>query len=185
MGSQLSVEEIVEYSKLLWDFKEILSRSYLDLKGIPLKIMEHKILLVPDAKFIWHKEQWMNPQMQLVVKTELIQLLQAGFIQVVEITDWVSPMVLVKKKNRKIWVCIDFRALNKQTQKDHFSLPFISTILEEVAGYQVYTLMDGYFGYNKIWVVLQDQHKIVFTTPWGTFIYLVMWFELCNGPATF
>jgi hypothetical protein len=44
----------------------------------------------------------MNPQMQLVVKAELTRLLQAGFIQPVEITDSVSPMVLVKKKNGKI-----------------------------------------------------------------------------------
>jgi hypothetical protein len=123
--------------------------------------------------------------MQLVVKTELTRLLQAGFIQLVEITDWVSPMVLVKKKNGKIRVCIDFRALNKQTQKDHFPLPFISTILEEVAGHQVYTLMDGYSGYNQIQVALRDRHKTAFTTPWGTFICLVMCFGLCNGPATF
>jgi hypothetical protein len=103
----------------------------------------------------------------------------------VEITDWVSPMVLVKKKNGKIRVCIDFRALNKQTQKDHFPLPFISTILEEVVGHQVYTLMDGYSGYNQIRVALQDRHKTAFTTPWDTFICLVMCFGLCNGPATF
>jgi hypothetical protein len=90
----------------------------------------------------------MNPQMQLVVKAELTRLLQAGFIEPMEITDWISPMVLVKKKNGKIRVYIDFRALNKQTQKDHFPLPFISTILEEVAGHKLYTLMDGYSGYN-------------------------------------
>jgi hypothetical protein len=71
MGSQLSAEEIVEYSKLFWEFREVLAWSYLDLKGIPPEITEHKILLVPDAKPIRQKERRMNPQMQLVVKTEL------------------------------------------------------------------------------------------------------------------
>jgi hypothetical protein len=71
MGSQLCAEEIVEYSKLFWEFREVLAWSYLDLKGIPLEITEHKILLVPDAKPIRQKERQMNPQMQLVVKTEL------------------------------------------------------------------------------------------------------------------
>ncbi len=55
----------------------------------------------------------MNPRMQLVVKAELERSLEAGFIQPVEINDWVSPMVLDKKKNGKIWVHIDYRALNK------------------------------------------------------------------------
>ena len=49
MGSQLSAEEIVVYSKLFWEFRKVLAWSYLDLKGIPLEITEHKIL-VPDAK---------------------------------------------------------------------------------------------------------------------------------------
>jgi hypothetical protein len=61
MGSQLSAEEIVEYSKLFWEFREVLAWSYLDLKGIPPKITEHKILLVPDAKLIRQKERRMNP----------------------------------------------------------------------------------------------------------------------------
>jgi hypothetical protein len=141
--------------------------------------------LLLDVKPVRQKERRMNPQMQLVVKAELTRLLQAGFIEPVEITDWVSPMVLVKKKDGKIRVCNDFQALNKQTQKDHFPLTFISTILEEVAGHELYILMDGYSGYNQINVAFRDRHKIAFTTPWGTFICLVMCFGLCNGLATF
>ena len=127
----------------------------------------------------------MNPQLQLVVKAELEKLLQAGFIKPVEITDWVSPMVIVKKKNRKYRVCIDYRKLNQNTQKDHFPLPFINTILEEVAGHELYTFMDGYSGYNQISIHPGDYHKTAFTTPWGTFIYLVMPFGLCNAPSAF
>ena len=94
-------------------------------------------------------------------------------------------MVLVKKKNGKIRVCIDYRALNKRTQKDHFPLPFINTILDEVAGHELYTFMDGYFGYNQISIAPEDHHKTAFITPWGTFIYVVMPFGLYNVPSTF
>jgi hypothetical protein len=83
-----------------------------------------------------------------MVKAELERLLEAGFIAPVDTADWVSPMVLVKKKNGKIRICVDYRALNKQTQKDHFPLPFISSILEEVVGHQRYTMGDGYSGFN-------------------------------------
>jgi hypothetical protein len=46
----------------------------------------------------------MNPRLQLVVKAELEKLLETGFIKLVEITDWVSPMASVKKKNGKLRV---------------------------------------------------------------------------------
>jgi hypothetical protein len=94
-------------------------------------------------------------------------------------------MVLVKKKNGKLRVCIDYRALNKNIQKDHFPLPFVNTILDEVAGHELYTFMDGYSGYNQVSIALEDYHKTGFTTPWGTFIYAVMPFGLCNAPTAF
>ena len=87
--------------------------------------------------------------------------------------------------NGKIQVCIDYKAFNKRTQKDHFPLPFINTILDEVAGHELYTFMDGYSGYNQISIAPKDHHKTVFITPWGTFIYVVMPFGLCNAPSAF
>ena len=109
-------------------------------------------------------------------------MLQARFIKPVEIT--VSPMVIVKK-NGKLRVCVDYRKLNACTQKDHFSLPFITLLLEEVGGHGRYTFMDRYAGYNQIAIALYDMHKTAFTTPLGTFVWVVMPFGLCNVPATF
>ena len=89
-------------------------------------MVEHRILLIPGAKPVRQKERRMNPQLQLLVKVELERLLHAGFIKLVEITDWVSPMVLVKKKNGNLRVYMDYRKLNSCTQNDHFfylSLP--------------------------------------------------------------
>ncbi|PTQ27291.1 hypothetical protein MARPO_0207s0002 [Marchantia polymorpha] len=159
--------------------------KYVELKGVPREMVEHRISLVPGAKPIRQKERRMNPQLQLLVRAELERLLKAGFIKPVEITDWVSPMVLVKKKNGKIRVCVDYRKLNACTQKDHFPLPFITLLLEEVGGHARYTFMDGYAGYNQISIAVQDVHKTAFTTPWGTFVWVVMPFGLCNAPATF
>ena len=45
--------------------------------------------------------------------------------------------------------------------------------------------MDGYSGYNQISIALEDHHKTAFITPWGTFIYVVMPFGLCNAPSAF
>jgi hypothetical protein len=66
------------------------------------------------------------------------------FIKLVEITDRVSPMVLVKKKNGKLRVYVDYRKLSVCTQNDHFPLPFITFLFEEVGGHARYTFVDGY-----------------------------------------
>jgi hypothetical protein len=185
MRVQLLEEEVKAYKEMIEEFNDVFDWSYKNLKGIFPDVVEHRIPLIPGARPIRQKERRMNPQLQLLVKAELERLLEAGFIRPVEITDWVSPMVLVRKKNGKLRVCVDYRKLIACTQKDHFSLPFISLLLEEVGGHSCYTFMDGYAGYNQISIALGDLHKTAFTTPWGTFIWLVMHFGLCNAPATF
>jgi hypothetical protein len=120
-----------------------------------------------------------------MVKEELDKLLEAGFIRPVETTEWVSPVVLALKKNGKLRVCVNYKALNKVTKKDRYPLPFCEEILEEVAGHKMYTFGDGYKGYHQVKIALEDQLKTTFTTPWGTFCYTVMPFGLCNAPGTF
>ncbi len=52
------------------------------------------------------------------------------------------------KKNGKLRVCVNYKALNKVTKKDQYPLPFCEEILEEVTGYEMYTFGDGYMGYH-------------------------------------
>ena len=185
VGSKLEEKEIKEYNELVDEFSDTFVWSYDELKGIPREMVEHRIPLIPGARPIRQNERRMNPQLQLLVKAELERLLKARFIKPVEITYWVSPMVLVKKKNGKLRVCVDYRKLNACTQKDHFPLPFITLLLEEVGGHVRYTFMDGYAGYNQIFIALQDIHKTAFTILWGTFVWVVMPFGLCNASATY
>ena len=78
---------------------------------------------------------------------EVQKLLEAGFIYPVEDSKWVSPVVVVLKKNGKWRICVDFKPLNAATKRDHFPLPFQDEILNEVVGYERYTVCNGYFGY--------------------------------------
>lgn len=184
MGSKLEESEIKEYSALVDELNDTFAWSYNELKGIPREIVKHHILLIPSAKPVKQKERRMNSQFHLLVRAELQRLLKAGFIKLEEITDWVSPMLLVKK-NGKQWVCVEYRKLNANTENDHFSLPFITLLLEEVGGHSRYNLMDGYATYNQILITLANIHKTDFTNSWGTFVWVVMPFGLCNAPAIF
>ena len=99
VGSQLSQEEVRAYKELTDEFDDIFAWLYKDLKGISPDMVEHKIPPIPGGRPIRHKEKRINPRLQLLVKAELERLLNAGFIKPVEFTDWVSPMVLVERKN--------------------------------------------------------------------------------------
>ena len=58
-------------------------------------------------------------------------------------------------------------------------------IFQRVVGSSRISLLEGFSGYNQILVQPEDQAKIAFTTPWGTFMYLKMPFGLMNAGATF
>jgi hypothetical protein len=126
----------------------------------------------------------MNPNLKEIVKEELQKLLNVDFMYRISDNEWVSPLVIVPKNNGKWRACVDYRALNKAIQKDHFPLPFIDQVLDNLAGKIFFSLLDGLSGYNQIKIAPRDQGKTTFTIPWGTFSYKVLPFGLCNALAT-
>jgi hypothetical protein len=83
------------------------------------------------------------------------------------------------------WMCIDYRKLNKATNKDHFPLPFIDEMFERLAKHSFFCFLDGYYGYHQILIYPDDQSKTTFTYPYGTYAYRRMSFGLCNALASF
>ena len=110
---------------------------------------------------------------------------EAGIIVPIRYSEWVSNLVSVRKKTGEIRLCIDFRNLNKASLKDNYPLPNMDHILQRVVGSKRISLLDGYLGYNQILVHPDDQLKIAFTTPWGTFMYVKMPFGLMNVGENF
>jgi hypothetical protein len=82
-------------------------------------------------------------------------------------------------------MCIDYRKLKNAMKKDHFPLPFIDEMLERLANHTFFCFLDGYSGFMQIPIHPNDQHKTMFTCPYGTFAYKRMPFSLCNAPASF
>ena len=124
----------------------------------------------------------MNPNYEAKVKEEIDKLLQVGFIRQVRKATWLSPTVVVPKKNGKIRVYVDYRKL---TVTDTFQLPFMNGVLDTIAGREVYNLLDGFSGYNQIRMHPEDQEKTAFVTEWGVFVAIVMMFGLKTAPTTF
>ena len=127
----------------------------------------------------------MNPNYAINVKEEIDKLLKVGFIRPVKKATWLSPIVVVPKKNGKIRVCVDYRKLNAATVIDAFPLPFTDGILDAVAGHEIYSFLDGFSGYNQVCMHPNDQEKTTFVTEWGVFVAIVMIFGLITTPTTF
>ena len=110
--------------------------------------------------------QWrMNPNLRDIVKEEIHKLLEAVFIYPIWDSEWVSPLVIVPKKNGKWRVYVDYRELNKATQKDHFPFPFIDQVLDTLSDKKLFYFLYGFSRYNQIQIALEDQDKTAFTCP--------------------
>ena len=198
--TKLEEQKLLE---ILKKYKEAISWSIEDLKGISPSICMHKILLEENAKTSIEHQRWLNLVMKEVVRKELLKWLNAGFIYAILDSPWVSPVhvvpkkggfiVIINEKNELIptrtvtgWrVCMNYKKLNTATRKDHYPVAFINQMLGRLAGHSHYYFLDRYSGYNQISIALENQEKIKFTCPYDTFAFRRMPFRLCNGPATF
>ncbi|KAJ0513385.1 putative nucleotidyltransferase, Ribonuclease H [Helianthus annuus] len=203
ISSSLTEEEKDRLMVVLRAHRHAIAWKLVDIKGINPSFCTHKILMEEEYRPVVQPQRRLNPNMQDVVKKEVLKLLDAGLIYPISDSAWVSPVqvvpkkggmtVVVNEKNELIptrtvtgWrVCIDYRRLNDATRKDHFPLPFIDQMLERLSGQQFYCFLDGFSGYFQIPIAPEDQEKTTFTCPYGTFAYRRMPFRLCNAPATF
>ena len=109
---------------------------------------------------------------------------QRGWIRRVK-TGRASPIMFVKKKDGKLRLCVDYRALNEITKKDRHQLPLINKALDRLAGARYFTKLDIKDAYHNIRIKEGDEWKTTFSTKLGIYEYLVMPFGLCNAPAAF
>ena len=135
--------------------------------GIDPRIVEHEIKTYPNAKPVRQRLHAVNPRKAPAIKAEIEKLLKVSFIYPLPLTKWVSNPAQVDKKQGEIRICTDFRDLNRAFPKDNFPTPFIDKILDECAGSEVFSFMDGFARYNQIQIKPEDQHKAVFIFPWG------------------
>jgi hypothetical protein len=116
------------------------------------------------------------------------RLLKVGFIRPYRYAEWVSNIVPVEKKNTsKIWVCIDFRNLNKATPKDEYPMPIGNMLINNASEHRVIGFLYGNAGYNQIFMVEEDMYKTTFCCPSfiGLFEWVVITFGLKNTGATY
>lgn len=94
-------------------------------------------------------------------------------------------MFFVKKKDGKLRLVQDYRQLNAVTMKNRYPLLLILELINKLQGVEYFTKFDVRWGFNNIRIREGDEWKAAFHTNQGLFEPTVMFFGLCNSPATF
>ena len=76
-----------------------------------------------------------------------------------------------KEKLGEVQLCVDFWNLNRALKKDNYPIPPMEQLLHTVLGSEIFSLLDGFSGYNQVLVSEEDCLKTTFWTKWGTFAY--------------
>ncbi len=145
--------------------------------------VKHEIHLTDDTP-ITQPYRRIPPTQFEEVKEHISGLLKKGVIQESS-SSFASPIVLVRKADGTLRLCVDYRRLNSKTKRDAFPLPRIDESLDALGGAQVFSTIDLASGYHQVAVHERDRPKTAFTTPFGLYEYRRMPFGLCNAPATF
>ena len=94
-------------------------------------------------------------------------------------------MLFIKKATGGLRMCIDYRALNAQTQKNRYPLPRIDDLFDQLQGAKYFSSIDLQSAYYQVRLKPEDVPKTAFTTPMGFYGFKVLCFGLTNAPGTF
>ena len=146
--------------------------------------IDHRIETKPGFEPKRAKPYALSPSESYSVAEFLKEHLEKGSI-VPSKSPQASGFFFVGKKDGSLRPCQDYRYINNWTIKNAYPLPLIPPLLNKLRDAKIFTKMDVRWGYNNILIHPDDRWKAAFITEFGLFEPTVMFFGLCNSPATF
>jgi hypothetical protein len=156
-----------------------------DMPAIPREVAEYSLDILPHSRAVQQRLGRFDEERCRAIEVDVRKLLEAEFIKEVFHPTWLANPVLVKKKNGKRRMCVDYTCLNKACAKVHFPLPRIDQIVDSTAGCELLCFLDAYSGYHQIKMREPDQLATSFITSFGMFCYETMSFGLRNAGVTY
>ena len=148
------------------------------------RIWDHKIEVKEGFQPKSFKTYNLTPEEQIELDKFLKENSEKGYIRPSK-SPMASPFFFVKKKDGKLRPCQDYRYLNDWTIKNAYPLPLITELTDKIKDAKYFTKLDVRWGYNNVRIKDGDQWKAAFKTNRGLFEPTVMFFGMCNSPATF
>ncbi len=119
------------------------------------------------------------------VERQLKEMLDAGVIEEVRDAEFYSQLLVVRKKDGSLRLCVDYRGLNSITRRNRHPLPLIKELVSRLRGQKVMGVLDLSQGYWQAPLAEDSRIWTTFATPTGMFRFKRVAFGLCNAPAYF
>jgi hypothetical protein len=169
------VNSVNSLTDILNDYKEVFSGS--GCFGSP-----QNIVLQENAQPVVHNAR----KIPLTLKSELNRLERFKIIEKVnEPTDWVNPLMLVRKPSGKLRICLDPKQLNKYIKRQHYQVPLIEELLIELNGATVFSRVDADQGFYQIPLNKTSSKVCTFATPFGRYKFNRLPFGIVSAPEIF
>lgn len=181
VDSDIGSEHAVKLTKLLNDYRDCFAFSAKELGCVTNTEMNIKL---NDTTPVVYRPYRLSHSERKVVRDMVQELEDSGIVKESS-SDYASPVILVRKKTGDYRLCVDFRALNKKTVKEHYPLPRIDDQLDSLSGHKYYTSLDLASGYYQIPMAETSKHLTAFVTPDGHYEFNRMPFGLVNAPSAF
>lgn len=173
--------QISELKILLNKFEHLFIHGYPHTR---VNTGELEIRLKDESKTVERRPYRLSPVEREKVRDIVNELLEHKIIRESK-SPFASPIIIVKKKNGKDRMCVDYRELNRNTVRDHYPLPIISDQIDQLAGGIYFTTIDMAAGFHQIPISEGSIEKTAFVTPDGLYEYLTMPFGLCNAVSVY
>ncbi|XP_044766752.1 uncharacterized protein K02A2.6-like [Coccinella septempunctata] len=171
--------DIEEYKNLINEYEDI-------FKGIGKLNKHYHIELKDDAVPCIHPVRKVPFAIESKYKETLEQLVKKKIIEPVEgVSTWVNPVVIVKKKNGNLRICLDPQDLNKSIKREYFKLPTIDELISKLNGACYFSVLDAASGFWNIPLDEASSELCTFGTPFGRFRFLRMPYGLKSAPEVF
>ena len=185
--TKAETEKTRKYAKILFslinEFRDVFPDDLPD--GLPpSREVDHPIEVVPGSKPVSKPAYRLSHSEAQEVERQLAEYVRKGFIRPSS-SPWASPILLVKKKDGSMRMCVDYRSLNQLTIKNKYPMPRIDELFDQLKGAKYFSKIDLRSGYHQVRIREQDVPKTEFRTRFGHYEFLVMPFGLTNAPASF
>ncbi|XP_076660361.1 uncharacterized protein LOC143363699 [Halictus rubicundus] len=154
---------------------------------VPNKIREVDVrmdIVLRDDEPVYQRARRLAPPEKDAVNEQIREWLRDGIVQP-SLSDYASPVVLVKRKDGSARLCIDYRKLNAKIVKDRYPLPLVEDQLDALQGAKVFSTLDLKNGFFHAPVGKASRKFTSFVVPDGQYEFLRVPFGLCNSPAVF
>ena len=177
----LNEEQTAKLKQFLLENRDVFAMNVHEMGCTSL--VEHRIELEDPTPFK-DKTRPIAPGMYDELRSHIAELLSAGVIEESS-SPFSSNIVLVRKKDQTLRMCIDYRRLNSRSKRDSYNIPRMEALIDSLKGAKYFATLDLISGYHQVRVAEDHKERTAFSTPCGFYQMIKMPFGLHGAPSTF